>query len=341
MAWTVDWAVSVGGQDRTAAMRPLLMEISVTDKEGSASDSCELTFDDSDGLIALEGEGKPVAVTLAGVEVFSGMLDSIRSSGSRGGGRIIRMSAKGFDVRGKAKEPQTFHKDDASLEDFLSQSAQSAGYSLQLDPAFASVKRDWWGADNESFLALGQRLARELNGTFKLRDKRAVLVKRGGEQLSPVRGIVGQGGNVISWDIAPFTGRGTWTKARVEWFDRKQASYKQKDVSIELGRNLPESTNVVRLRAGDDEQAQAVVDGRKGEAEREGGEGSVEMDITPEAQAEAPFILSGARPGVDGTYRIASVTHRANRSGGATTSLEIKQPGGEAGKDSRAGREAE
>lgn len=54
------------------------------------------------------------------------------------------------------------------------------------------------------------------------------------------------------------------------------------------------------------------------------------MDLTPEAQAEAPFKLTGARQGVDGTWRITSVTHKANRGGGSTTSLEIKEPGAKA-----------
>lgn len=335
MAWKVAWSVSVGGQDRTDAMRPRLLDISVTDKEGAAGDACELTFDDGDGAIALEGDGRPVAVTLAGVEVFSGRVDSVRSRGSRGGGRIIRMSARGFDVRGPAKQPQSFHRDDASLEDFLSEAAQNAGFSLTVDPALAAARRDYWQASGESFLALGQRLARELHGTFKLRGDRAVLVRRGGGGLAAIEGDAGPGGNVISWDIAPFTGRGAWTKARVEYFDRKKAAFAHKEVDIDLGRDLPDAVNVVRLRAGDGDQAQAIVDGRKAEAEREGGEGSVELDITPEAQAEAPFTLRGARPGVDGTYRIVTVTHRADRGGGAGTSLEIKQPGGGAGTDGR------
>lgn len=86
---------------------------------------------------------------------------------------------------------------------------------------------------------------------------------------------------------------------------------------------------------GDESQAESVGDARKREAEREGGEGSVEMALTVEAQAEASFILSGARAGVDGEYRIASVRHKADRGGGSTTSLEVKQPGGTAGKDTR------
>ena len=57
--------------------------------------------------------------------MFSGTVDSVRSSGSRGGGRTLKVTAKGFDSRGKVKEAQGFHKDDATLQDFLDQAAKN------------------------------------------------------------------------------------------------------------------------------------------------------------------------------------------------------------------------
>ncbi len=91
----------------------------------------------------------------------------------------------------------------------------------------------------------------------------------------------------------------------------------------------------IRSTAGDKDQAKDIAEARKREAEREGGEGTVVLDLTPSAQAEAMLTLTGTRSGVDGSYRIVTVTHRADRSGGASTSLEPKQPTGDAGKDQR------
>jgi hypothetical protein len=325
--WSVDWGVSVGGDDFTDAMRPYLIDINVTDKDGTASDSCSLTFDDSDGAIDLDMEGKSIEVTLNGVSVFLGTVETARSQGSRGGGRVVPVTAKGFDTRGKIKEAQAFHLDDATLGDFLGEAGRQAGITIEVDPSLASITRDYWSADFESVLALGEKVAREVNGTFKLRGNKAVLVPRGGVALPTVQGIVGPGGNVISWDIAPFTGRPAFTKARARWFDRKAATFREEEVEIDLGRDLPEAANVIRMPAGDADQAKLQAEGRKSEAEREAGGGTVELDLTPEAQAEAPFNLTGARRSVDGIWRIVSVTHKANRSGGAMTSLEIKEPG--------------
>ncbi len=340
MAWKVNWMVLVDGIDMTSSMRPFLIDIEVTDNEGKSSDTCSLTFDDSGGQISLPRDGASIEVYLESVSKFKGTLDSARSSGSRGGGRLLRVTAKGFDSRGKVKQPLSFHKDEATLQEFLDDAAKRAGIaSIRLDPEFAKIRREYWSADGESFLHIGERLARELGGTFKIRGDQSVLARRGdgkaatGADLPVIRGVVGQ--NIISWDIAPFKGRKTFTKAKVRYFDRKDASFKSKDVEFNLDREVPESTNMVRSIAADEDQAGQIGDARKREAEREGGEGSVEMELTVEAQAECTFMLSGARAGVDGQYRVNSVRHSANRNGGSTTSLQIKQPGGEAGKDRR------
>ena len=338
--WKVTWKVIVDGKDMTSAMRPYLIDIEITDKDGSASDTCSLTFDDANGQVELPKDGASVEVFLNGVSKFKGTLDSVRSSGSRGGGRTLRVTAKGFDSRGKVKQPLLFHKDDATLQEFMNEAAKRAGMSfIKLDPDFGNIRRDYWSADGESFLHLGEKLAHEFGGTFKVRGDQAIIAKRGegkattGTKMPTITGIVGT--NVISWDIAPFKGRRSFTKAKVRYFDRKVADFKSKDVEFNLDRDLPESTNIVRATVSDESQAESVGDARKREAEREGGEGSVELDLTVEAQAEASFILSGARVGVDGEYRIASVRHKADRGGGSTTSLEVKQPGGTAGKDTR------
>lgn len=338
--WKVTWKVIVDGKDMTSAMRPYLIDIEITDKDGSASDTCSLSFDDTDGQVELPKDGASVEVFLNGVSKFKGTLDSVRSSGSRGGGRTLRVTAKGFDSRGKVKQPLLFHKDDATLQEFMNEAAEHAGMSsIKLDPDFGNLRRDYWSADGESFLHIGEKLAHEFGGTFKVRGDQAIIAKRGegkattGTTMPTITGIVGE--NVISWDIAPFKGRRSFTKAKVRYFDRKAADFKSKDVEFNLDRNLPESTNLVRATVGDESQADSVGEARKREAEREGGEGTVEMDLTVDAQAEATFTLSGARAGVDGEYRISSVRHRADRSGGSTTSLEVKQPGGSAGKDTR------
>tara|TARA_R110002020_G_scaffold266483_32_gene481467 strand:- start:11442 stop:12479 length:1038 start_codon:yes stop_codon:yes gene_type:complete len=342
MPWKVDWRVEVDGVDMTTRMRPYLTSIEVTDRDGSAGDTCSLEFDDSDGQLKLPKDGAKVEVWLNHVSVFAGTVDSVRSRGAKQGGRTLSVGAKGFDSRSKVKEPLSFHLDDDTLQAFLDKAARHAGLSgVSVSDSLAGIARDYWSAEGESFLHLGQRLARELGATFKIRGDRAVMKERGdgkapsGTDLPTVVGLVGLGSNVINWDISPFKGRSAFRRAKVRYFDREEATFREEEVDFELERDGPDATNAVRVPAADQAQAREQAAARKRDAERDTGGGSVELDLVETAYAEADFVLIGTRPGIDGTYRISSRTHRANKNGGAVTSLDIKQPGGGAGKDEK------
>lgn len=338
MAWSVSWRVTIDGSDVSSAMRPYLTDISVVDRSGTSSDSCSLAFDDADGALKLPNPGSKIEVRLNGVLVFQGVVDSTPWELTRGGGRILRVTAKGFDTRGKAKEGQLWHLDDASLGDALKKAGRSAGVpDVIIDPAFASMQRDYWSPDGASFLAWGEKLAREMGATFKIRDGRAVFAKRGqglaatGEAMPTITAAIGR--NVIAVRIDPTQGRRQFAKAQVRYFDRDAADWKVKDV--EIGTEGTNAANLRRFTAADEDEAEAVGQGRKSDSEREGANGTIEMDLEPTAQAGAKVILTGARPGIDGQYEIDGVTHKADRGGGSTTSLDVKQPENGAGRDTR------
>ena len=338
MVWIVKWRVEIDGADRSGGMEAYLTDISTEDKAGASSDTCSLTFSDIDGRLELPEPGKSIRVLLQNKQVFEGTIDTVRHTGSRSGGRILRVSAKGFDSAGKAKEPQFFHKDDGSLDEFLSDAADRAGFSIKIDPAFASINRSYWISQKESLLQLGEKYARELGGTFKLRGKKAVLLKRGAANLLPVvKGKVGKtdSGNVISWDITPIIRRRVFAGSKAEYFDRKAGENKSVSSSSTPDVGSSDATNNLRSRAQSKEQAQGLVEARNEEAKREAGEGTVTLDLAIDAQAEAMFELSGARAGIDGSYAIESVKHQASRSGGSTTTLGLKHPQSGAGKDTR------
>lgn len=335
--WKVEWGVVIDGQDLTSAWAPSLIDISVTDKAGEASDSCDLTVDDSDGRVRMPSKRMPIIVTLEGARVFRGFVEKVESSGSRGGGRLLKVKSKGFDTGGKAKEPQAFHLDDASLADYLGKLADNAGLGITVDPDLGALQQDYWAADGESFIAIGERLARKYGGTFKIRGDQAVFAKRGGGQspgglaLGVTEAVFGQ--NLISWAITPKDPRRKFSAGRARWFDRPSASFKESD--LDFGNQDLDALHLVRTLAADEGEAEAVLEARKRDGDREGGAGSVQIDLAVSAVVEGQCSVSGTRPGIDGTYLIETVKHSANRSGGATTSLDLKQPGAGAGNDTR------
>lgn len=337
MPWTTEWRVEVDGVDASNGMRSFLTDISVSDKDGTSSDSCSLKFDDTDGQIKLPKPRAAVDVYLQGVHVFGGFVDSTNWELSRGGGRILSVEAKGVDTRGKAKERQQWHLDDKTLKDALSKAGEKAGLSVTVDPELGAIQSEYWSPDGMSFTAWAQHLANRYGATFKIRGNKAVFAKRG-TGTSATSGAMPTitasiPGNVISVRLSPDSGQRRYSKAKVRYFDRKSATFKCEEVDVDL--DDVDVDNHSRELGDDSDDSKNLGKGRKSDNEREAGGGTIEMDLTVEAQAEGTLVLTGARPGIDGTYRIVSVTHKASRSSGATTTLEVKQPTAGAGKDGR------
>lgn len=335
--WAVDWSVTIDGQDLTLAWKTALIDISINDKAGEASDSCDLTIDDTDGKVRLPSRRMPISVGLAGARVFRGFVEKVESSGSRNGGRLLKVKAKGFDTGGKAKQAQAFHLDDADLETYLSRLAEGAGLDIAVDPVLGRIRQDYWAADGESFIAIGERLARKYGGTFKIRGDQAVFAQQGsgqapgGQALGVVEAIFGQ--NLISWSITPKDPRRQFSAGRARWFDRQSASFQHSD--LDFDNDDLDALHLLREQPADEDEADALLDARKREGTRESGSGTVQLDLAVGAAVEGQCRIAGARPGIDGVYLIDTVKHGASRNGGATTTLDLKQPGGGAGKDGR------
>lgn len=341
MAKRAIYQVTVAGQNISSRIAPLLTSLRINDREGTHADTCEIVLDDKDGMILLPRDGDPLTAALGweggGVaSVFVGTVDEVKSNGSRGGGRELRVSAKGLDTKGKAKEGQQLHIDNASAQDALNKAGKLAGISVQVDPSFASVKRDWWGLNDESFLHFGERVARELGGIFKIQGNRAILAKKGGGTISggAMSIVVGAwGDNLISWDISPFMGRPRHKQVRARFYDRLKAKWKESVVEVQD--EGASATLADRYSRADEGEAKGSAGNGAAESEKQKGGGSAEIDGNAGAKPGGTFLLVGARPGVDGAYRIDGVEHSYSRSGW-TTKLDLKQPQGSAGKDGRA-----
>ncbi|MFD2679104.1 phage late control D family protein [Camelimonas lactis] len=338
-----DCSVSIDGRDITSALLPRLINLSVTDKAGSSSDTVSIELDDRDGEIMFPPTGAKIEVRLGGAPVFRGVVDEVRSSGSRNAGMVMTITGKGVDTKGKAKAPRQRHWDDKDLKSVMQEAAKDAGIDdVQVDDSLGQIKRAYWAMQGESFIAFGERLARENGGTFKVSQGKAILAKRNGgksasgKDLPTVRAA--RGDNLLSWEITPDMGRPRWKETKARWYDPKTATWRQ--VEIDIPDDDAEADFSARYPASDGGEAKAGAESRKDTAEREKGGGSISINGSAEPQPEALVTLSGARPGVDGTYRIESVAHEFSRGSGWVTRLEVKQPQGEAGKDGRSTTDA-
>jgi phage protein D len=336
------YQVIVAGQDVTSRFDPLLTSITVTDNVGATSDTCEIELADPEGSIKFPGKGDPIIVFFgvddAGAgEVFRGTVDEVRSRGAKSGGRYMRISAKSIDTTKKVKEPKQKHKDDAKFGDVAKEWGQGAGVQVTVHDDLASIERPYWDMRSESFIHWGRRIADEIGATFKVSGDRAVfLPANDGEtasgQAAPSLSVE-FGVNLLEWDIAPIIGRPAYKTSEVRWFDTKEGQWKTK--KVETTNEGVQAGATHRFSSPDEKQSEGKAKSEKKKSERKGAEGSVEIVGDPSAKAGGKCVVIGVRPGIDGEYRIKTVTHKLQKSSGYVCSLSVDQAQGSAGKDER------
>lgn len=334
--------VFVEGRDISPQIFPRLQRLSVRDASGQAADTAEVELDDQGGSIVLPRVGVSIEIRMAdrfglGL-VFEGAVDAVRSRGDRSGGRILAISAKGADVLGRAKQLQERHFDNLPIGEALRQAAQAAGITdVRIDPDLAQLTRPYLAMESESFLAFGQRLAREVGGTFKVVGSRALLVKRNGGTTASGRQMgavpVTFGENLFAWDIAPYVGRPRHSRVSVRHYDPDKA--RQDARAAEIDDETTDAELFARYPAADAASAQDQANASAAEIERAGGTGTVTIDGDLRAKPGALCLVRGVRPGIDGDYRIDAVEHAIDRSAGMTTRIDLGHPQGTAGTDSR------
>jgi phage protein D len=335
--------ITVGGNNVSTLFNQLLESLTVTDKAGTTTDSASITLDDSGGRIIMPTIGDPMTIQLGyadsgAAEVFDGTVDSVKSAGQAGGGRTLTITAKGFDPKGKAKQPLEFHKDDATLKDFMSEAAGKAGLTFKASGKIAEKKREYWAASTESFIALGQRIAREMGGELKIKAKQAIIYERNsgmslsGDALTGVQAALGF--NLIDWDITPSTARPRFEQTRARFYDNAKAKWDEKTVKVAAQGATSEAIHTHRQTRADKDEAEDSAGDNQKSSERERGGGTVTILGNPAAQPDGTCTVSGARPGVDGSYKIDSVEHSYSATG-FTTKLELKHPEGAVGTDDR------
>ena len=338
------YSISVDGNDVTSKFDPHLISITIKDSDGGKSDKLDITLDDADGRIALPREGADIVAEIwrpsgGGKVTFQGKTDEPESEGSRGGGMQMTISAHSADMKNEGKAKKSKHKDDASFGETAKEWGQASGFDVKVEGDLEKIKRPYWSMGNESFFSWGQRTAKEIGATFKVRGKNAVFVPRNsgssasGQSLQGVKATRGLNGNVINWRLSPVQNRDRYRKAKVRHYDAKEAKWKVEEVEINDEGAKADLNETVK--AADKDQAKDRAKSNAEESKRGKGGGSITIDGDAAAQSQAPITISGIRAGIDGEYRITSASHTLTRGAGWITQCEVEQPQGSAGQDGR------
>lgn len=344
------YSVTVDGTNITGVLDPFLISLSVSDKAGTTSDTAEIVLDDNGGQVIFPKVGAKMEIALGWAEsglttVFRGTVDDVNWERSRGSGQQITVSAKGVDTgeKGKAKQAQQKHFDNKKLPDMMKEAGAKAGITdIKVHPDLASIEFDYEAMNDESFIAFGERIARDVGATFKIAQNKAVMVPRNSGQSASGKTlptiIASAGVNLHTAKISPVLGRSRFKKTKVRYYDQKEARYKE--VEVETALSDADTTFTPKSTESSESGAKRKAKSDAKDSERESGSGSCTIEGNVEAQPEGACQVAGTREGVDGTYKIDAVSHKYSRSSGFTTELTLKKPDDKAGKDTRKGSKA-
>ncbi len=342
-----NYQIVIDGADVSANFGPVLESLTLTDSDGGKSDTLDIVLNDQGGQLVLPRKGAPIqasiwwevvpSFSIEGAVTFSGATDEPKSTGSRWRGLQLAISAKSADLTGNGKQKKNRQQDQATFGAVAQQWGSEAGYTVMVDPSLASIQRDYWAMHNESFLNWGRRTARELGATFKTAFPKAVFVPRNSGnsasgQALPMLPIIAPG-NLISWDVTPTAAAAAYANSRAFYFDQPSGLWKVASQSTGIPGAAVDFTET--FKSADQTRAQNRANSNADDSSRKAGGGSFEIYGDPRALSQANCSVSGARPGVDGSYRIKTARHVYSRGGGWGCSIEVEQPQGSAGTDSR------
>ena len=270
---------------------------------------------------------------------FIGFVDSAESGFSRrGGGRRLWVDAKSRMSKGQIKSfarksfGQGAKKDDPSggpkipLSQPFNDIMGKAGLTGSLSPGMAKEARGFWDI-SASPMHWMATTANQLGGHAKIINGSHVIMFKKDEQIAPT--VEAEWGiNLISWRIKPFVGRGQFGQAKSDFFDIGKGSWMD-SVKGMGGGGAPFGGASAILQGAAAAANQTTADqtndgGAQASGAKKGG-GWLIVNGEPNARAGGRVTLTGARPGVDGSYRNHEVEHNYSRRG-FTTRIDVDMP---------------
>ncbi|HCT5133072.1 TPA: phage late control D family protein [Aeromonas hydrophila] len=348
------YQVLVDGKDISAAIRPRLMSMTITDNRGFTADTIEITLDDSDGQLDMPRRGATLRALIgwqgsALVDKGIYKIDEVEHAGAPD---VLTIRGKSADLRGSMNKLRERSWHQSTVGGIVEQVAAT----YQLTPCVGGSLKgqliDHIDQANESDLAFLTRLAGQCDAISTVKSGRLMFTKAGqgttakGQPL-PAITITRQDGDQHRFSVAD---RDAYTGVTAYWQDNKAAEKKKVEVKRKRKtkpkpeRPLPpgvvvnkkenellvgSSENVKELRHVYANQANAM---RAARAEWERIQrGVAEFDITlakgrPELYPEQPTTVRRFKPQIDeADWLLTQVVHDLTNQGYTNRlQLEVK-----------------
>jgi phage protein D len=300
-------SLTIDGEEKKGVYRERLKRLVLKDERGLLADQLELSFDDSDGRLAVPERGHLLSVALGWGESLTPMgsffVDEVSVS-SRG---VMRLTGKGFDTLKDLKTVSSRLYTAGDLKGVLDELGRIYGLKVKAAAALSRVRVTEVSQRNESAVHFLSRLADEHALLLKLQGVTVLVLPQGaGESVSgeslPVVDVAALGGKVLSWDF-DFVSRPLYASVEAEAFDLHTAQSEK--VVIGSGKPVFRFREVFSSR----EKAEQAAAAKLALAERQGVTGRLELEGEARICADSRLRLSGFRAAVDGLWSVTSATH--------------------------------
>ncbi|WP_368207045.1 phage late control D family protein [Aeromonas sp. R6-1] len=348
------YQVLVDGKDISAAIRPRLMSMTITDNRGFTADTIEITLDDSDGQLDMPRRGATLRALIswqgsALVDKGTYKIDEVEHSGAPD---VLTLRGKSADLSGemnKLRERSWHYETVGAIVDVL---ATRYGLVPTVGDVFKGMMIDHIDQTNESDLAFLTRLATEQDAIATVKSGRLMFIKAGqgttasGQPL-PAITITRQDGDQHRFSVAD---RDAYTGVTAYWQDNKSAEKKKIEVKRKKKtkpkpeRPLPPGVVVNKtereLLIGNSDNVKVLrhiytSERRAANGARAAWEklqrGVAEFDITlargrPELYPEQPTTVRGFKPQIDeADWLLTQVVHDLTNQGYTNRlQLEVK-----------------
>lgn len=324
--------VIANGEDITSTITGRFISLTLTDEVGMASDVLEITLDDSNPLnpVQVPPTGAELELAIGYDGIFEPMglyiCDEIELAGWPGQ-MVIRARAAVYDKSKSGKQDLQTQKTRSwqagtKLADMVKKIASEHGLDPKVAQSLQGITLPHIDQADESDINLLIRTAKKYDAIVKPAAGSLVIARNGesksiaGNQLPTVRV---DASDCKSWRMV-FSKRETAGMVVAYWNKVQEAKRRE----VKVGQGEP----VRRLRNGYPSEEMALAAARAELQRRERAQKTLSMNLigSTSLQAEAPLIVSGFRPDVDGEWLIKRVTHRIDASSGYTCDIEAEKP---------------
>ena len=318
---TPDYDVIVEGTSITSKLRPVLLELSVSDEAGQESDTCQIVIDDRGGIIEIPRKGAKIAIWMGYKNrlAFMGLfvVDDIQVGSPP---RKMTISGRAADMTKKMKEQKTRGFENKTIGDIAKQVAGDHGLQAQVSKNLANRKIPFIGQTEESDIHLMSRLAKDHGAVSKPANGKWLFVEKGdgksatGKTLSPV---IITPEKCLSWSIK-LKDRPQHKEAKGNWHDRKTGARKTETAAAS---SKGTAANMLRFDKPNKDEAKWAAQGKAKDLKASESSLSAEMIGDTSIMGGAPAKTVGLRNGLDLSWTLKRADHKFSN-GGYLTSIE-------------------